>query len=127
VPENCAEQHHGNTELGHAGTCEEAGDVKTSSCCSSVSASTTTMCWSASNTTSARRPQSEHYRPGPSIGIPVDVCEAIARDRLPRATFTILPGLGHTPTIDDPELVASTILAVTEAEGAAAQGGDPDV
>jgi len=45
--------------------------------------------------------------------LPVELCEAIARDRLPRATFTILPGLPHTPTIDDPELVASTILAVT--------------
>ena len=55
--------------------------------------------------------------------LPVELCEAIARDRLPRATFTILPGLPHTPTIDDPELVASTILAVTGAEGAAAQGG----
>ena len=47
--------------------------------------------------------------------LPVEVCEAIARDRLPRATFTILPGLPHTPTIDAPELVASTILAVTSA------------
>jgi pimeloyl-ACP methyl ester carboxylesterase len=47
--------------------------------------------------------------------LPVELCEPIARDRLPRATFTILPGLGHTPTIDDPELVASTILAVTGA------------
>ena len=47
--------------------------------------------------------------------LPVEVCEAIARDRLPGATFTILPGLPHTPTIDDPELVASTILAVTGA------------
>ena len=45
--------------------------------------------------------------------LPVEVCEAIARDRLPGATFTILPGLPHTPTIDDPELVASTILLVT--------------
>ena len=45
--------------------------------------------------------------------LPVELCAAIARDRLPRATFTILPGLPHTPTIDDPELVASTILAVT--------------
>jgi len=45
--------------------------------------------------------------------LPLELCEPIARDRLPRATFTILPGLGHTPTIDDPELVASTILAVT--------------
>lgn len=47
--------------------------------------------------------------------LPVELCEAIARDRIPGATFTILPGLGHTPTIDDPELVASTILAVTGA------------
>jgi pimeloyl-ACP methyl ester carboxylesterase len=45
--------------------------------------------------------------------LPLDLCEPIVRDRLPRATFTILPGLGHTPTVDDPELVASTILAVT--------------
>ncbi|WP_232001052.1 alpha/beta fold hydrolase [Mycobacterium sp. 1165178.9] len=45
--------------------------------------------------------------------LPVELCEAIARDRLPRATFIILPGLPHTPTIDDPELVASTIMAVT--------------
>jgi len=47
--------------------------------------------------------------------LPVELCEPIARDRLPRATFTILPGLTHTPTIDAPELVASTILAVTGA------------
>jgi pimeloyl-ACP methyl ester carboxylesterase len=47
--------------------------------------------------------------------LPIELCEAIVRDRLPRATFTVLPGLGHTPTIDDPELVASTILAVTGA------------
>ncbi|OBA81550.1 hypothetical protein A9W99_02760 [Mycobacterium sp. 1164966.3] len=51
--------------------------------------------------------------------LPVELCEAIARDRLPRATFTILAGLGHTPTIDDPELVARTMLAVT---GAATKG-----
>ena len=47
--------------------------------------------------------------------LPVELCRAIARDRLPRATFTILRGLPHTPTIDDPDLVASTILAVTGA------------
>lgn len=45
--------------------------------------------------------------------LPVGLCEAIARDRLPSATFTVLPGLPHNPTIDDPELVARTILAVT--------------
>jgi pimeloyl-ACP methyl ester carboxylesterase len=45
--------------------------------------------------------------------LPVELCEAIARDRLPGATFTVLPGVPHNPTIDDPELVARTILAVT--------------
>ena len=39
----------------------------------------------------------------------------IARERLPRATFTVLPGVGHVPMIDDPDLVARTILAVTGA------------
>jgi len=47
--------------------------------------------------------------------LPVELCGPIARDRLPRATFTILPGVPHTPMIDDPELVASTILAVASA------------
>jgi pimeloyl-ACP methyl ester carboxylesterase len=47
--------------------------------------------------------------------LPVELCAAIARDRLPGATFTVLRGLAHTPTIDDPELVARTILAVTGA------------
>ncbi|OBJ11102.1 alpha/beta fold hydrolase [Mycobacterium sp. 1465703.0] len=47
--------------------------------------------------------------------LPVELCRAIARDRLPGATFTVLPRLPHNPTIDDPELVAHTILAVTDA------------
>ncbi len=47
--------------------------------------------------------------------LPVELCRAIVRDRLPGATFTVLPGLPHNPTIDDPELVARTILAVTNA------------
>ena len=33
----------------------------------------------------------------------------------PQASFTILPGVGHDPMIDDPDLVARTILAVTGA------------
>ncbi len=37
----------------------------------------------------------------------------IARERLPEATFTTLPGVGHDPMIDDPALVARTILSVT--------------
>ena len=38
-----------------------------------------------------------------------------AHERLPQATFNILPGVGHVPMIDDPDLVARTILAVTGA------------
>ena len=36
-----------------------------------------------------------------------------ARERLPGATWTILPGVGHVAAIDDPALVARTIMAVT--------------
>jgi pimeloyl-ACP methyl ester carboxylesterase len=36
-------------------------------------------------------------------------------ERLPQATFKVLAGVGHVPMIDDPELVARTILAVTGA------------
>lgn len=45
--------------------------------------------------------------------IPVPPCDTIARQRLPRASFTTLPGVGHVPMIDDPELVARVILAAT--------------
>lgn len=38
-----------------------------------------------------------------------------ARDSLPQATFTTLPDVGHDPMMDDPELVARTILSVTTA------------
>ena len=41
---------------------------------------------------------------------PVDVNGAIARDRIPQATFTVLTGVGHVPMIDDPALVADTII-----------------
>jgi hypothetical protein len=41
--------------------------------------------------------------------------EKTARERLSQAAFKILPGVGHVPTIDDPDLVARTILAVTTA------------
>ena len=36
-------------------------------------------------------------------------------ERLPQATFKVLTGVGHVPMIDDPGLVARTILAVTGA------------
>lgn len=45
--------------------------------------------------------------------VPVSACDPIARERIPQATFTTLPAVGHVPMIDDPELVARTILAVT--------------
>jgi pimeloyl-ACP methyl ester carboxylesterase len=47
--------------------------------------------------------------------LPVELYEKFARARLPQATFEILPGVGHLPMIDDPELVARTILEVTGA------------
>jgi pimeloyl-ACP methyl ester carboxylesterase len=47
---------------------------------------------------------------------PVAICGKIARERLPRATFEVLPDVGHVPMFDDPQLVARTILKVTGAE-----------
>ncbi|WP_433654384.1 alpha/beta fold hydrolase [Nocardia sp. CA-128927] len=44
-----------------------------------------------------------------------DVNGSIARERIPKAHFEILPGVGHVPMIDDPALVARTILATTGA------------
>jgi len=45
--------------------------------------------------------------------LPVATYGKIARERLPQATFKILPDVNHVPMIDDPDLVARTILAVT--------------
>ena len=47
--------------------------------------------------------------------VPIAACDKIARERLPQASFQILPGLRHAPMIDDPDLVARTILALTGA------------
>jgi len=47
--------------------------------------------------------------------LPVDPYEKAARERLPGATFTTLPDVGHVPMLEDSELVARTILAVTRA------------
>lgn len=45
--------------------------------------------------------------------IQVLACDEIAHERIPQASFTTLPGVGHDPMIDDPSLVARTILTAT--------------
>ncbi|MEH1016763.1 alpha/beta hydrolase [Micromonospora sp. CPCC 206060] len=40
---------------------------------------------------------------------------AVARQRLPEARHVALPGCGHLPMHDDPDLVTSVILATTGA------------
>ncbi|WP_040871644.1 alpha/beta fold hydrolase [Nocardia exalbida] len=45
--------------------------------------------------------------------LPEHVHGPIARTRLPEAVFAILPDTGHVPMIDDPRLVAQTILTTT--------------
>lgn len=47
--------------------------------------------------------------------LPVDPYEKAARERLPGATFTTLPDVGHVPMLENSELVVRTILAVTRA------------
>jgi pimeloyl-ACP methyl ester carboxylesterase len=47
--------------------------------------------------------------------IPLTPYGKVAHQRLPQAAFTILPDVGHVPMIDDPELVARTILMTTGA------------
>jgi pimeloyl-ACP methyl ester carboxylesterase len=53
--------------------------------------------------------------PGPNTtkSSRVNIHGSTARERIPQATFTVLPNAGHAPMIDDPELVAGTILAST--------------
>lgn len=48
--------------------------------------------------------------------VPVTSYGPNARARLPQATFVTLPDVGHDPMMDDPELVARTILSVTTAD-----------
>jgi pimeloyl-ACP methyl ester carboxylesterase len=45
--------------------------------------------------------------------VPAEPYGRMARELVPGATWIILPGVGHNPMIDDPGLVARTILAVT--------------
>jgi pimeloyl-ACP methyl ester carboxylesterase len=47
---------------------------------------------------------------------PVETYGQVARERLPGATFEILPDVNHVAMMDDPDLVARTILAVTVGE-----------
>ena len=45
--------------------------------------------------------------------VPAATYGQTARERLPGAAWMLLPGVGHVPMIDDPDLVARTIMAVT--------------
>ena len=47
--------------------------------------------------------------------LPADVFGARARQLIPSASFTLLADVGHVPMLDDPALVARTILASTSA------------
>ena len=53
--------------------------------------------------------------PEKDVFIPVASYGPNARNRLPHATFEILPDVGHDPMMDDPSLIARTILACTDA------------
>jgi pimeloyl-ACP methyl ester carboxylesterase len=46
--------------------------------------------------------------------VPLATNGRLARARVPGASFVVLPGVGHVPMIDDPSLVARTILATTQ-------------
>jgi pimeloyl-ACP methyl ester carboxylesterase len=48
--------------------------------------------------------------------LPIATYGKIARERLPQATFEVLPNVGHVPMFDDPDLVARTIIRVSGSE-----------
>ena len=52
--------------------------------------------------------------------IPLERYSPRLRRLVPQAELVELPGLGHVPMSDDPELVARTILEVTAARAPAA-------
>ena len=41
--------------------------------------------------------------------LPLRTLGQVARERIPHARFVILPGVGHVPMIDDPEMVAGVV------------------
>lgn len=45
--------------------------------------------------------------------VPAETCGRTARERLPGATWIVLPDVGHNAMVDDPGLVARTVLDVT--------------
>jgi pimeloyl-ACP methyl ester carboxylesterase len=45
--------------------------------------------------------------------VPAETYGQTARERLPGATWVLLPSIGHLVMVDDPGLVARTIMAVT--------------
>ena len=47
--------------------------------------------------------------------IPAEPYGRMARELVPGASWMVLPGVGHNPMLDDPDLVVRTILAVTGA------------
>lgn len=47
--------------------------------------------------------------------IRVPACDKVAHERMPKASFTTMPGVGHDPMIDDPALVTETILTAAGA------------
>jgi pimeloyl-ACP methyl ester carboxylesterase len=47
---------------------------------------------------------------------------SVARERLPQARFVPLPGCGHVPMTDDPDLVARVLLEGSTLEGSSLEG-----
>ncbi len=47
---------------------------------------------------------------------PVEVNGALARQLIPGARFVVLPDVGHIPMLDDPQLVAQSILTAARCE-----------
>jgi pimeloyl-ACP methyl ester carboxylesterase len=54
--------------------------------------------------------------------LPIGTIGARARTLMPRATWRVLPGVGHVPWFDDPGLVAAVVQETVRAAVAAAQG-----